>query len=510
MEQYPVPPHPPIGVGDSVDLHNVQGDILLGGFPKKVQNFYFFTIDGSQVQRFRANLSRILPFVCSGDDLKQKRQQIEINKQKGNMGLVPMSLVNIAFSAHGLKKICDSLHISPGFGDPVFDKGMLVDAPNLGDRVAEWNQGFAQNNIDGVINIAGDNAGRIASELGIIKHMLEADKPNGPVHEAFTLAGHTRPGKEDGHEHFGFLDGVSQPAVPGVDTPKPLQTVYDGVGRLLMKHNHDDQLNFQTGQIETVQRPDWTRDGSIMCFRKLDQLVPEFHAFLRAFPVHIADPGAPPTLGSDLLGARMVGRWPSGMIDQTRGEQRMAVLTKMNESTGAPLELTPFRDNTSLAGNNEFDFRDDASRCPFSAHIRKTNPRNDTTVDNRNSTHAITRRGIQFGDEVTPYEASSNRSDPGHVRGLLFVCYQSNLSNGFSFMQQRWANNPAFKPLAPGVPGQVGFDPIIGQSLTGPTSASVNLGNPTPPLILARWVISRGGEYFFVPSMSTLRMFGSG
>ncbi|RMZ85686.1 hypothetical protein DV736_g6562, partial [Chaetothyriales sp. CBS 134916] len=488
MGEYPVPPQPPINVGDPVDLHNVQGDVLFGGFPKKVQNFYFFIIDGSQVQKFRANLSRILPFVCSSNDIKQKREQIQINKQMGKTGLVPMSLVNIAFSGHGLKKICDSLHINSGFGDPLFDKGMLVDAPNLGDRVGEWNRGFAENNIDGVINIAGDDAGRIASELGIIKHMLEADKPNGPMHEAFTLAGHSRPGAEDGHEHFGFLDGVSQPAVPGVDTPTRLQTVYDGVGRLLMKHNHDDQANLQTGQIETVQRPDWSRDGTIMCFRKLDQLVPEFHAFLRAFPIDVADPGAPPTLGSDLLGARMVGRWPSG----------------------APLELTPFHDNTSLAGNNEFDFHDDASKCPFSAHIRKTNPRHDTTVDNRNSTHAITRRGIQFGDEVTPHEASSNRSDPSHVRGLLFVCYQSNLSNAFSFMQQRWANNPGFKPLAPGVSGEVGFDPMIGQSLTGPTSASVNLGNPTRPLILARWVISRGGEYFFVPSMSTLRMFGSG
>ena len=49
-----------------------------------------------------------------------------------------------------------------------------------------------------------------------------------------------------------------------------------------------------------------------MCFRKLDQLVPEFHAFLNAFPVHIDDPGAPKTLGAELLGARMIGRWPSG------------------------------------------------------------------------------------------------------------------------------------------------------------------------------------------------------
>jgi hypothetical protein len=105
---------------------------------------------------------------------------------------------------------------------------------------------------------------------------------------------------------FGFLDGVSQPAVPGVDPPSRFQ--YDGVGRLLMKHKKDD-----------VNRPDYTRDGSIMCFRKLDQLVPEFHAFARAFPVPINDPSAPPNLGSELFEARLIGRWKSGRF---RGVQK--------------------------------------------------------------------------------------------------------------------------------------------------------------------------------------------
>ena len=33
--------------------------------------------------------------------------------------------------------------------------------------------------------------------------------------------------------------------------------------------------------------------------------------------------------------------------------------------------MTPLHDDTSLAGSNNFDFKDEASRCPFSAHIRK-------------------------------------------------------------------------------------------------------------------------------------------
>ena len=80
---------------------------------------------------------------------------------------------------------------------------MLADAEALGDRPPEWNRGFLENNIDGVILIAGDNAARNASELGIIKHVLEADRPNGPVREAFTLTGHVRtPKQNEGHEQY--------------------------------------------------------------------------------------------------------------------------------------------------------------------------------------------------------------------------------------------------------------------------------------------------------------------
>lgn len=58
---------------------------------------------------------------------------------------------------------------------------MFADAAALGDNVHDWNRGFVENNIDGVILIAGDNAFRNASLLGIIMHLLEADKPSGPV-----------------------------------------------------------------------------------------------------------------------------------------------------------------------------------------------------------------------------------------------------------------------------------------------------------------------------------------
>lgn len=109
------------------------------------------------------------------------------------------------------------------------------------------------------------------------------------------------------NQSFGFEDGVSLPAVPGLGKqPTPYQLVYDA-GRLLHGHKNDNE--FPTNQPKT--RPAWTEDGSILAFRKLDQLVPEFNKYVNDNAHRIDNPQAG-TKASDLLGACMVGRWKSG------------------------------------------------------------------------------------------------------------------------------------------------------------------------------------------------------
>ena len=113
-------------------------------------------------------------------------------------------------------------------------------------------------------------------------------------------------------------------------------------------------------------------------------------------------------------------------------------------SAGAPLDIAPFQDDRSLAKDdtevNNFHYEDnDAdttnphSRCPFSAHIRKTNPRSDLPAQVM-AAERVLRRGIPYGPEVDPSETTAKTSS--HDRGLLFVCYQSHLANGFELMQK--------------------------------------------------------------------------
>ena len=166
---------------------------------------------------------------------------------------------------------------------------------------------------------------------------------------------------------------------------------------------------------QPFSRPAWALDGSFLALRYLFQLVPEFHGFLKA--------SADPTKGltSDLLGARLVGRWTSGTWTLLVVVSKRAQLLV----SGAPVDVFPLADNPAagkdpLQNNNfRYDFPNDfetQDRCPFAGHTRKTNPRNDledkrigASTENRR----IIRRGIQFGPEVTHEEASSGKTHHG-------------------------------------------------------------------------------------------------
>ncbi|KAJ7698722.1 hypothetical protein B0H17DRAFT_1196819 [Mycena rosella] len=191
-------------------------------------------------------------------------------------------------------------------------------------------------------------------------------------------------------------------------------------------------------------------------------------------------------MSSMSLGARMVGRWKSG----------------------APVDLAPLVDDPALGAdptrNNNFAFAHpdttlatDQSRCPFSAHIRKTRPRADLGTP-EDATHHIMRAGIPYGPEVTDAEASSSTTSA--ECGLAFACYQSNIGNGFQFLTRFWANSATF------VHSSVGVVPVIGALASAQrVIGGLNLTDFTNTTTLtANFIVSRGGEYFFTPSLSAI------
>lgn len=98
--------------------------------------------------------------------------------------------------------------------------------------------------------------------------------------------------------------------------PRPGQTEVDP-GVIVMGYKGDPILDSPDG----IQRPAWTKDGSIMVFRKLEQDVPGFNKYInekgkgwREFlPKDYQDKGIKLTdkQGAALFAAQIVGRWTS-------------------------------------------------------------------------------------------------------------------------------------------------------------------------------------------------------
>ncbi|KAJ7826287.1 fungal peroxidase [Mycena olivaceomarginata] len=437
-----------------MNLDDIQGDILIG-MKKNQELFYFFTI--ADVADFKSKLaSDILPLITTTTQL------LSISTQ-------PITALNIAFSSSGL----NALNVTDSLGDSAFAGGQFADLNSLGDPGStNWVPEFAGTGIHGVFLFASDTVDNIDSAVS----SLESDLGDS-ITRVYSLQAAARPGSEAGHEHFGFLDGISNPAVNGFTaSPMPGQFVADA-GSVLLNETGD-----------AVTRPAWAKDGSFLVFRQLQQLVPEFNKFLTDNP--IVEDGLTSQQGSDLLGARMVGRWKSG----------------------APVDLAPLFDDPELGAdptrNNNFTFEHpnatlSTNQTSYSGYARslpisaKTRPRADLGTSEE-TVHHIMRAGIPYGPEVSDNEATSNTTTT--ERGLAFVAYQSNIGNGFRFLQQAWANNAAF------VHSGVGVDPIIG-ALAGaqrvvngldPTDSTKSITLPTD------FVVSRGGEYFFSPSLSAI------
>jgi Dyp-type peroxidase family len=465
----------------SLDLDEIQGDVLLG-LQKFFQRFIFFEI--TNLSAFKTILrDKLVQRITTTRIVQLREFQLRDYKAHGHKEKLPEIGLNLAFTHDGIQKLVPRAEL----GDPSFTSGAKAQAPSLNDPAAlsTWLPPFLTAAIDGLFFVTGGMRAAVDGEVNHLLNLLGRS-----IAVTFDQTGNTRPGAERGHEHFGWLDGVSQPGIKGLTTPFPGQELLDP-GLFVFGYPGEPAAP----PAPAPPRPPWVKNGSFLVFRRLRQLVPEFNTF-------VLDQAQKLGMDPVLLGARLVGRWKSG----------------------APLELTPVQDDTTLAAdpqqNNNFDFADDQAqrRCPFGAHIRKANPRRDIPKTGLDP-HRIIRAGIPFGPEVSDAESSAGKTQ--QERGLMFVCYQTSIPAQFEFVQSKWANNPSFvfgkKRPSDGSPVTVGIDPFIGQK-AGPAGdpqrarttdepiPNYPTGNVRSTLNLAQdFIVPTGGSYCFVPSISALK-----
>jgi Dyp-type peroxidase family len=377
------------------------------------------------------------------------------------------SWVSVALTYQGLKALGvpqDSLNSF----SPQFQEGMAARATNLGDvgesSPENWERPLGSPDVHVVITAISKETEQLESAM---QRARKAYRDLRGITAIWRQDCHVRPGER---EAFGFRDGIGHPAVEGSDIPStnPNERPFKA-GEFVL--GYPDEM----GETPAIPQPEILgRNGTYVVFRKLHQRVAAFRRYLKE---NSTSPEA-----EELLAAKMMGRWRSG----------------------APLARCPMHDDPELgadpARNNDFLFKQSdpiGYITPAGSHIRRMNPR-DADIGGVARIHRMIRRGTSYGPELP----EGVLDDDGKDRGLMFAFVGAHLGRQFEFVQAEWMNDSTFFGAT------AGKDPVAGAH-NGDSIFDV----PKRPLRkrfqgLPRFVVTRGGEYCFIPGLRALCWLG--
>jgi Dyp-type peroxidase family len=538
MNEY-VKPEEPV-----LEVDKIQG-IVVPGFLKPYQVLLQVTFPGarSDMATVCAALARWhadRPFSSARETLADRRafrdsrygamHQSSVAGSKEPLERLP--LMAIGFTYQGLLQLTPQVLGIPSlafrFGMPA-RSGLLGDPVSADDpgEASKWVVGATGSELDALIVIAGNTPARVQADADELMQLLVKAGA-----DCIQQAGAIR---EDmpGHEHFGFSDGISQPAIRGRESKAPKSYV----SKRYLPASDPDSVRFGYPGQELVwpgefvlgypaSSPDplvpgpvrehlpWMRNGSFLVYRRLRQDVGAFWRTMNNEAARLSREAGFANMTAVQLASKMVGRWPSG----------------------APLSRVPNADCAKLGSNflanNDFRFDDNTPArvglpggslrfptaktdivgpaCPVGSHIRKVNVRDQASdVGGTIATQSrrLLRVGIPYGSSVAEQDRLTVPSygaevKPEDDRGLLFLSIQASIEDQFEFLQ-RWMSNPS-RPRGPG-----GHDMLASHNastadgmrrchLFGDDMQTQEVRADVP------FVIPTGGGYFFVPSLPLL------
>ena len=395
--------------------------------------------------------------------------------------------VMVAVTARGLKALGVRYRWRADFVEDAFGEGMLERARALGDvgpsDPDNWDDGWRDpDRLHVAFWIQARDRPALEALDERVQRRFRSVRTQVPVGTALLGS----PGSR--REHFGFVDGASQPWVEGVPTPK--ERDLRGGGKL--------RSSVPSSEVTARTRNRW-KPIALGEF-----VVGQADETGDIFPV----PGPPEVfLGGTFLVVRKLRQDVAGFRDYAgAGGERGSLASRLvgRTSDGTPL-MSPPRDDGGTtdeetkatdASANVFTYGHDPEGllCPLGAHIRRANPRDalgfGTTLSAR---RRIIRRAMPYGPSWDDRRRDADR-------GLLFLACNVRITEQFEFVQQQWLNDGS--PFGLGnVP-----DPLGGG--WDPTSPRALLVGGRPPDVrapLRSFVTTAGGEYFFVPSIPGLR-----
>jgi Dyp-type peroxidase family len=286
--------------------------------------------------------------------------------------------------------------------------------------------------------LASDDEAKLRT--GVAEALTAMDGFAKPIHIEWGIT--LRDSNERAIEHFGFADGISQPAI-----------FNDSAAQVLPRHLLVPDMLARSNNAF----------GSYLVFRKLEQHVKEFELAVEQLAKSAE-------VSVEYAGAMVLGRFKDG-----------TPLTHSILPKGQRVQDPDLLGHDDIRGTN----------CPFHAHIRKVNPR--VNSQGRPVSLPLVRRGVPYGS----YCRGAVRSEPV---GLLFMAFQADLGRQFGIITAEWVNSPKFPEET------TGTDALIGTAQTGSQRwPGARGGGRDADFAISRFVSLKGGEFFFAPSLSFFR-----
>ncbi len=479
---------------EKIDVHDVQGLVLRGYGALKGACYLTLRIGAGRVAGARAWLSEIAPEVSSAAGPLTDRH------------------LNVAFTYPALESLGLPRSTLTGFRS-AFVEGVAGggESPShrslvLGDVDASaperWRWGNAERPIEIALLLFTRTEPDIAAFTAFHRERLA--KHGLDVVDEFRA--HELPGRK---EHFGFRDGISQPALrnanppgecPGVlEEDRPENTVEPGEFLFGYRNQYGAVASGPGVPAELdpggllPPRPsspavhEFARNGTFLVWRQLEEQVQEFWRAVR-------DNADDDREARRKLAAKFFGRWPSG----------------------APLALAPETDDPSLEDRNDFSYMQSdphGYHTPHGAHIRRGNPRDWNLSSKPEGSlaiangHRIIRRGRPYGPPVAASMEPEDilGADPDSPeRGVHFLCFMADIERQFELIQGTWLNDAKFGGLYDERDPMLGAQPKAGGSFTLQAAPMRRRLND-----LSRFVTVRGAAYLFMPGLDAVRFLGT-
>jgi Dyp-type peroxidase family len=397
-----------------------------------------------------------------GRDLMRRASQVVTSAANPNSPRAD-TWVSVALTYKGLEALGVPQESLESFSWE-FRQGMAARWRQLGDTGEsspdKWEQPLGSSDLHVVLVAVSPDAQRLGVALDRARDAYRTTKG---ITAIWRQDCHALP---DEKEPFGFRDGISHPAIEGSGIPgtNPREIPLKA-GEFVL--GYEDEI----GGVQKTEPEILGRNGTYVVFRKLHQRVAEFRRYLKSNSKSSED--------EELLAAKMMGRWRSG----------------------APLALCPFHDDPELGAdsrrNNDFLYQADdpaGHKTPGGSHIRRTNPR-DAAIAGVARIHRMIRRGTAYG----PPLPEGVLEDDGVDRGLMFAFVGAHIRRQFEFVQSEWINDGVFFGAGKDK------DPVVGSINDGESFTIPHRPVRRRLQGLPRFVVTRGGEYCFMPGLKALR-----